>query len=120
MAEPIHVLVVDDDDDVRETLKLVLEAEGFRVSAAANGQQALERLHHPEQPVVLLDLRMPVMDGWEVVDVLRREGRLDSIPIVICTSSPRDAPAGFPIIPKPVRLDRLLAAIERAAPSARA
>lgn len=132
MADPVHVLVVDDDDDVRETLGLVLEAEGFRVSSAANGEQALEAIRRVPAaahggapgapsgdgqgyPVVLLDLRMPVMTGWDVIDELRREGRLEAIPILICTSSPEDSPAGFPIVPKPVQLPKLVAAIRAAA-----
>lgn len=115
MADPIHVMVVDDDDDVRETLSLVLEAEGFRVCTAADGRQALERLERSDGGVMLLDLRMPVMTGWEVIDTLRAEGRLHEVPIVICTSSPADAPPGFPIVPKPVELSRIISVIRHAA-----
>jgi CheY-like chemotaxis protein len=116
MAPPIHVLVVDDDDDVRLTLELVLEADGFRVSVARNGVEALAEVDRIDQPaVMLLDLRMPVMSGWDVLDALRREGRLEKVPIIICTSAPEDAPEGFPVIPKPVDLDAMVRAIHRAA-----
>jgi two-component system OmpR family response regulator len=111
MSEPIQVLVVDDDDDVREMLSLVLEAEGFRVRTAWNGREALTELARLPAGVMLLDLRMPIMTGWEVIDVLREEGRLRRIPIAICTSSPRDAPQGFPILPKPVDFDQMVGMI---------
>lgn len=104
------VLVVDDDDDVREMLSLVLEAEGFRVSSTWNGQLALQQLAD-FAGVVILDLRMPIMSGWEVIEALREDGRLRQIPIAICTSSPEDAPAGFPIIAKPVDLEQMLGII---------
>ena len=104
------ILVVDDDDDVREMLSLVLEAEGFRVSSAWNGQLALQQLAD-FAGVVILDLRMPIMSGWEVIEALREDGRLRTIPIAICTSSPEDAPAGFPIIAKPVDLEQMLSII---------
>ncbi len=104
------VLVVDDDDDVREMLSLVLEAEGFTVRTAWNGQLALQQLA-AFTGIVLLDLRMPIMSGWEVIEALRQSGRLGTIALAICTSSPEDAPVGFPIIPKPVDLDQMLAII---------
>jgi CheY-like chemotaxis protein len=116
MADPIQVLVVDDDDDVRETLEIVLELSGFGVSSASNGQEALERLHASARPpIVLLDLRMPMMSGWEVIDVLREEGRLADVPIIICTSSPSESPPGFDVVPKPVDLQLLDSTIRRAA-----
>jgi CheY-like chemotaxis protein len=117
MPDPAPVLVVDDDDDVRETLGMLLELEGFAVRSAANGREALPWLLGPpgaERPrAVLLDLRMPVMTGWDVIEALRGEGRLGEVPIVLCTSSPEDAPEGFPIVPKPVDLDELLATLRR-------
>ncbi|HEU0031251.1 MAG TPA: response regulator [Kofleriaceae bacterium] len=116
MDNPIRVLVVDDDDDVRETLELVLETAGFQVSSACDGARALEQLRAAtDAPVVLLDLRMPVMSGWDVIDTLRAEGKLDDIAIIICTSSPRDAPVGFEIVTKPVDLAVLTNVLRRAA-----
>ncbi len=120
MSEPIQVLVVDDDDDVREILSLVLEAEGFRVRTAWNGREALNELARLDAGVMLLDLRMPIMSGWEVIEVLREEGRLRRIPIAICTSSPRDAPPGFPILPKPVDFDQMMGMIRDLASDAAA
>jgi two-component system, response regulator, stage 0 sporulation protein F len=114
MAEPTQVLIVDDDDDVRVMLEIVLEQAGFVVSSACNGQEALERLNGTQPaPVVLLDLRMPVMNGWEMIETLRANGQLRDVPIIVCTSSPAESPAGFEVIAKPVRLEALTRAIKR-------
>jgi two-component system, response regulator, stage 0 sporulation protein F len=115
MSDPIRVMIVDDDDDLREMLVLVLESEGFHTCGAMNGVEALDALQG-FTGVVLLDLRMPVMSGWDVIEALRRQGRLGSVPIAICTSSPADAPDGFPILPKPIDLDQMTAIIRSLAP----
>jgi CheY-like chemotaxis protein len=107
-----HVLIVDDDDDVREILRLVLETEGFEVVTASNGREALQVLERPPRPsLMLLDLRMPDMDGWQTIAALRAKGTLGDVPIVLCTSAPADAPEGFRVLPKPVDLDELLAVV---------
>ena len=114
MAERTPVLIVDDDDDVRGMLEIVLEAAGFAVSSASNGQEALERLGSSQPvPVVLLDLRMPIMNGWEMIEALRANGRLSDVPIIVCTSSPAESPPGFEVVAKPVNLETLTRAIKR-------
>lgn len=105
-----RVLVVDDDDDVREALELVLASEGVVVETAANGREALARLEAGPRPdMVLLDLRMPELDGWQTIEALRARGALEKLRILICTSAPGDAPPGFTVLPKPVDLEKLLA-----------
>ena len=82
------VLVVDDDYDLRETLRDVLEDEGYLVQTAANGQEALDCLHDGSVPeVVLVDLMMPVMDGWHFLDELQRDSSLADIPVVVMSAS---------------------------------
>jgi CheY-like chemotaxis protein len=109
---PSHLLVVDDDDDVRETLQIILENEGFVVTTAANGREALGVVGS-DAPVsaMLLDLRMPELDGWQTIEALRASGALGRFPILICTSAPTDAPEGFPVVRKPVALAELLGQI---------
>ena len=68
------VLVVDDDPDILQTLGLCLSTEGYRVSMAANGKEALERLSGERPAIILLDLMMPVMDGWQFVAEMDRRG----------------------------------------------
>jgi two-component system, chemotaxis family, chemotaxis protein CheY len=60
-----RILVIDDDDSIRQIVRLCLTEEGYRVQEARNGEVALEVLHAFEPELILLDLRMPVMDGWE-------------------------------------------------------
>jgi CheY-like chemotaxis protein len=117
MSAATPVMIVDDDDDVRAMLEIVLVDQGFDVTSASNGKQALEQLRNtPVAPVVLLDLRMPVMTGWEMIEALRDENRLDAVPIIICTSSPNEAPSGFAVVAKPVSLQRLVGAIREVRP----
>lgn len=86
----MSIVVVDDEDDIREAVQVVLEAEGYRTAAAANGQEALELLRRGEQPpcLILLDLMMPVMDGWEFLKEIAEEPRLLSIPVAIMSAHP--------------------------------
>ncbi|MEP7125510.1 MAG: response regulator, partial [Byssovorax sp.] len=82
------VLIVDDDYDLRETMRDVLEEEGYLVNTASNGQEALDLLRDGESPeVVVLDLMMPVMDGWHFLDELERDGALADIPVVVMSAS---------------------------------
>jgi CheY-like chemotaxis protein len=88
-----RVLVVDDHEDTRFLLKEVLEGEGFRVETAENGIAALETLQSSSFDVVLLDIRMPRMDGLRVCQALRSAPATASLPIIIVTAS---ADAGLP------------------------
>jgi CheY-like chemotaxis protein len=80
------VLVVDDDDNVRQLLRRMLEPEGYTVVEAENGRAALERLRDVTPSVVLLDLMMPEMDGFEFVTEFRRREAWRAIPIVVVTA----------------------------------
>jgi two-component system, chemotaxis family, chemotaxis protein CheY len=79
------VLVVDDDPDILQTLGLCLTSEGYRVLMAANGKEALDILDHEHPSVILLDLMMPVMDGWQFVAELEHRGRRD-VPLLILSA----------------------------------
>jgi CheY-like chemotaxis protein len=86
--EPRRILLVEDDAAIRETIAELLEEEGYRVASAANGAEALELLSAPELPsVILLDLMMPVMSGWELHEALQDDPRLASIPVVVISAS---------------------------------
>ena len=80
------VLVVDDDADVRQLLRRVLEAEGYTVLEAENGRAALDRMRDVSPSVVLLDLMMPEMDGFEFVAAFRGDERWRATPIVVVTA----------------------------------
>jgi GAF domain-containing protein/DNA-binding response OmpR family regulator len=82
----LPVLVVDDDATLRQLLRRMLEPEGFAVVEAANGRVALERLRDVSPSVILLDLMMPEMDGFEFVTEFRRHEAWRAIPIVVITA----------------------------------
>jgi CheY-like chemotaxis protein len=83
------ILVVDDDDDVREALRRLLDDEGYAVAVASNGVEALDYLRSsaPRPSVILLDLMMPVMNGWQFRGVQKKDPDLCSIPVVVLSAS---------------------------------
>lgn len=80
------ILVVDDDPDILEALSEILEAEGFEIRRARNGKEALERLEPDPPKLILLDLMMPVMDGWEFAQRLRQRPTMAGIPIIVLSA----------------------------------
>ncbi|MBJ6764238.1 response regulator [Myxococcaceae bacterium JPH2] len=80
------VLVVDDDPDILEALSEILEAEGFEIRRARNGKEALERLEPDPPRLILLDLMMPVMDGWEFAHRMRQNPDVASIPLIVLSA----------------------------------
>jgi CheY-like chemotaxis protein len=108
------VLIVEDEPDVRESLAEILRDEGYEVSLAANGREAMDALPRLGRPgVVILDIIMPVMSGTEVYAAMHDDPGLADLPVLISTSDPSRAPPGTLVMPKPIDLARLLAAIER-------
>ncbi|HEX4457562.1 MAG TPA: response regulator, partial [Polyangia bacterium] len=104
---------------IRECVQLVLEEAGYDVVTAANGAEAetlLADLGEAHSPcVMLLDLMMPVMTGWELLEHLRRDGKLaDGMRVVVLSAAPSNIPIGpVACMSKPVPLDKLLAAVRR-------
>jgi CheY-like chemotaxis protein len=80
------VLIVEDDNDVREMMDLLLTSMGYRTLTAPNGAVALDRLRQDRPCMVLLDLMMPVMTGWEFRERQLADPQLASIP-VLCMSA---------------------------------
>ena len=113
------VLVVEDDQDIREALAELLGMEGYDVVQAANGQVALQALSDMEQPcLVLLDLMMPVMDGHEFLARLSTLGVLPTLPVLVLTANRGvEAPPGtVGLMRKPMEMNDLLAAVARYCP----
>jgi chemosensory pili system protein ChpA (sensor histidine kinase/response regulator) len=80
------ILVVDDSITVRRVTQRLLQREGYRVVMAADGLQALERLQDERPAVVLSDIEMPRMDGFDLARNIRADARLAGLPIVMITS----------------------------------
>lgn len=111
-----RVLVVDDDTSILDTVSSILVAEGYQVMAAGGGEEALTLVRSWHPTLVLLDMRMPVMDGWAVARSLHESG--SRVPIIVMTaaeSAKRWAEeigaAGH--LAKPFGLDELIACVER-------
>jgi CheY-like chemotaxis protein len=111
MALGSDILVVDDDRDVRETVAAVLDGEGYRVRCAENGAQALAMLHGTKPSAIILDLMMPVMNGWELLQIVRDDRDLRGIPIVVLSAM--RAPFEMPHLAKPVSLEELIHTLDR-------
>jgi CheY-like chemotaxis protein len=116
---PKLILIVEDDLDVARLLAEILEAEGYCTAVAANGCEALDHLRNNGHPdLILLDMMMPVMDGWKFREEQRKLPACASIPVVTVTAdgdARRKAAsiqaAGY--VPKPLRIDNLLDEVER-------
>jgi len=116
-----YVLIADDDADIRLLLRLQLRALGHDVDDAAGGAEAMERIEARNPDVVLLDLRMPDVDGWEVLRRLRAAPDLATIPVVVVSAHADQADraelrslGATSILRKPVALERLNAALDEA------
>lgn len=106
------VLVVDDERDIREAVSEVLADEGYEVFGAADGAEALSKLraHHPA--VVLLDLMMPGMNGWEFRAAQQHDPEVSGIPVIVVSALGKVAGLdAAEFLQKPFELDALLTAV---------
>jgi CheY-like chemotaxis protein len=114
------VFIVEDDRDTREMIGRFLEFEGYAVESATNGRQALEQLDEGKRVcVILLDLMMPVMDGWEFRRRQVSDSSLRKIPVIVVSAAGRDRLAQIEAneyLSKPVDLEDLLEHVQRYCP----
>jgi CheY-like chemotaxis protein len=118
-AEACHVCVIDDDGDIRDAIRFVLENEGFEVSEAADGAEGLTRIREDHQiGLILLDLMMPKMSGWEFRKAQLQNPELASIPVIVLSGATRVAEHAKDLsvdgyLLKPVDRMKLLETVER-------
>jgi len=111
------VLIVEDDEDLREMMAQFLLVEGFRPETVSNGQEALDYLRKgPTPSVILLDMMMPIMDGWEFRREQQRDPRVANVPVIVLSALDRNrvgdiGEAAF--MKKPLDFDRLLDLVRR-------
>lgn len=111
-----HVLVIDDDASITEAVRDSLELEGYRVSVARNGVEALAEVEADVPSLILLDMRMPSMSGWDFAARMRDAGH--QVPVVVMTAA-ASAHAwaaeihAQDVLPKPFTLAELYATIKR-------
>lgn len=110
MSERPIVVIVEDEEDSREILRELLEYHGHQVRTAANGREALALIDElgAQACVMLLDLFMPVLDGWQVYEQLKARGQLAMVDVLVTTSAPHRAPVGATVLEKPVDIPKLL------------
>jgi CheY-like chemotaxis protein len=118
-----RILIVEDKASSRELLRTVLENQGYAVTEAADGEEALIKARGEGPDLILLDLQMPTRSGYEVLKELRREPRFAAVPIVAVTASAmqgdreRALAAGFnSYLTKPLSLSSLRSEIQRLLP----
>ncbi len=118
MSDSSHlVLVVDDDPETRDAISEILEEEGYRVVRIENGRAALEYLRAGGRPsMILLDMMMPVMNGWQFRREQQKDPSIQRIPVVMITASEErrvDLIPNHQVLTKPVRVDQLLKSVHR-------
>ena len=114
------VLIIDDHDDTREMVAALLAAEGFAVTTAENGRRGLDSLVRSRPCLVLLDLMMPVMTGWEFrrAQLSLADADLASVPVLLVTAVPdpkreSEQLGAADVIPKPFNFDQLIESVRR-------
>jgi two-component system, chemotaxis family, chemotaxis protein CheY len=120
-----QILVVEDDEAIRGLVSDVLRDDGYNVREARNGAEALESVRDRRPDLIVLDLMMPVMDGWTFVEECHGQPCCDDVPIVVTSAStdlPRTAEQlrSFGVrscLAKPFDVDGLLALVEHYAPT---
>jgi len=80
-----RILVVDDEEFMREAIRLVLEREGYAVAVAVDGQEALEVLRERKPDLVITDITMPRMGGYELLTALRKDPETHNLPLILLT-----------------------------------
>jgi CheY-like chemotaxis protein len=114
MGDAYHtVLLIEDEEELREGMRDALEFNGYAVFAAEDGQAALDQLGHIDHVcIVLLDLLMPGMSGWDFFAKMRSLPAYADVPIVVHSSAPSRAPQGVArVLQKPVKFEELLAVV---------
>ncbi len=112
------ILIVEDDLDIRDALQEILEDEGYQAYAAANGAEALEVLDRVPKPgLVLLDLMMPVMDGYQFLEIFRANPEFTDIPVVVVTAGILVVPGIAGFIKKPFDTEQLLRMVNKLFPA---
>jgi len=119
MAQAKTILIVDDDHELSDGLRLVLEKEGFRVIQARDGQQGKQAIYQQRPDLVILDMMMPRMGGYPVLEHFH--GKADAPPIIMITANEGSRHKVYAeylgvidYIRKPFAMDRLLESVHKA------
>ncbi len=109
-----RVLIIEDDTETRDALSVFFELEGYDVDSAPDGTQGLARAREGHPDVILLDLMMPVMDGWTFRDEQKRDRSIAGIPVVVVSAlGEREDIDATDFVPKPCDLEVVLGTVRR-------
>jgi CheY-like chemotaxis protein len=112
MSQRPGILVVDDDSDFRTVVAEILRAQQFEIREAGNGRVALQLARERLPDLILTDLAMPSMDGWQLCQELARDGQLARVPVVVLSAmASTHAPGGLRALDKPLDVDALILAL---------
>lgn len=87
---PLKVLVCDDERHIVRLIQVNLERQGYNVVTAFDGKEGLEKIRSEKPNLVVLDVMMPYMDGFEVLKALRREPETENLPVIMLTAKAQD------------------------------
>lgn len=110
-----NILIIEDDNAIRDAMASVLELEGYSTVLASNGKQGMEMIKAGHVPdIILLDMMMPIMSGWDFLDFIRANEETSQIPIIVVSAYGEIAKSVRPhaVVPKPVQVNSLLETIE--------
>lgn len=111
------ILIIEDDSEIRGITAVLLRREGYIVEEARSGDEALTFLRRSDRDpcLILIDLMMPILGDWDVVDILREEDRILALPVVVLSAAhPAKAPSGVAgFVRKPIDFDLLLGLVRR-------
>jgi CheY-like chemotaxis protein len=112
MSHPI-VLIVDDDRDFREALAEILREDGCHVVEASNGEEAIHVLDSLTPELILVDLIMPILNGWSLFALIEARPELKDVPVAFMSGAPQMAPGGGSLVlKKPFDLPTLMALLD--------
>ena len=111
-SPPDAILVVEDDDDTREALCILLAGENYEVLRAKNGLEALQILSRIRPALIIMDLSMPVMNGWHLLQFFHDEKLLPSVPVIVLSADDKLDDRDVRFMQKPVRAESLLEEID--------
>ena len=84
--ETRHILCIEDDPEMIDLIRLILSRHGFEVHGASNGEEGLKMIQEEHPDLILLDLMMPEMDGWEVYQRMKADEVMKNIPVIVATA----------------------------------
>jgi DNA-binding response OmpR family regulator len=116
-----RVLCIEDEPEMIDLIRLILERKGFEVSSASGGEEGIQKIKHDLPDLVLLDLMMPFVDGWEVYQQMKADEATRHIPVIVITAKAQsiDKVLGLHIakvedyIAKPFKPQELVNSVER-------